>query len=59
MANAAVTETYPVRTETALYVREALIDEQYRRREEGKVALMTIAAEWLEEIAKQKREKRE
>jgi hypothetical protein len=62
MANEAVTEvtkTYPVRTDTALHVRDALIDEQYKRRKQGPVSLMAIAAEWLEEIAIQKRDKRE
>jgi hypothetical protein len=53
-------KSYPVRTETHPDVKNALIDEQYRRYDLNRTlprpSLMSIAAEWLEEIAKQKQE---
>lgn len=51
---------YSVRTETSPDVQYELIQEQAQRQLKGeRVSLMTLAGEWLEEIAQQKREKRE
>jgi hypothetical protein len=53
-------ETYPVRTTTALFVRDELMQEQVDRAKGGgaRLTLMQIAGEWLEQMAEQKREKR-
>lgn len=53
-------DTYPVRTETALIVQDELIIEQGRRQTRTeRPSLMSIAAEWLEEKAKEKKAARE
>lgn len=51
---------YPVRTDTDISVQDELIIEQGKRQtNKERVSLMTIAAEWLEEKAREKRDERE
>jgi hypothetical protein len=53
------TDAYHVRTTVSPQVQEELLQEQADRQKKGiRVNLMVIAGEFLEEIAKQKREKR-
>ena len=55
MTQTVASATYPVRTDTAMLVQQALLNEQADRQKSGnRISLMAIAAEWLEEIAKQK-----
>jgi hypothetical protein len=51
--------TYHVRAEVSPDVQQELLQEQAERQLKGeRTSLMAIAGEWLEEIAKEKRQKR-
>lgn len=53
-------ETYSVRAETDVIVQEELLIEQGKRQTlKERTSLMAIAAEWLEEKARENRKKRE
>ncbi|MGI4737350.1 MAG: hypothetical protein ACRYG7_19465 [Janthinobacterium lividum] len=51
--------TYHVRAEASPDVQQELLQEQAARQMKGeRISLMAIAAEWLEEMAQQKRRSR-
>jgi hypothetical protein len=59
MTTVAIPTPYHVRAEVSTDVQQELLREQAERQMKGeRVSLMVLAAEFLEEIAKQKREKR-